>query len=454
MKTFPAIFTVEKNKKTGAKPIWIARLIAPDADYYLAGRVISIPGFVGSSVWPASTPVNTVAWVSSFGNIVEGINGALDEFKVSEMSISTINDPEAIVNMETLVLAGIEGCVVELYEWFAGCSDPPQRIFVGKVRAITDYNDTIITFAIQDDTIDLEKFYIGTKLSLNAFSNSDPKDVGKIYPIPFGTVLKIPALCIQNQSPLWVYLFSAIEGSAITKVYARKAGMDDIDITSYCNTYNGGILNRFNSLPYGIITISNTQAIEIQNIFASKIIINDAGHSHITGTINSTSQNTNRSLPVTINGGGTGDIIFNFDYVAGTRSKIEYSVTATLLSASNGHTVYIYVNGVSVGFIDDGSWTVGSSRTFTGSVAATLTGDTITIGTSFLAMQVTAVARVVYYGTLINDNITGITADISQPVIAGVGFDTVLVDTIAPCGTNIEAGSYITNLAGKSSYTL
>ena len=468
MKTFPAAFTIEKNKKTGAKPIWIARLITPSADYYLAGKIIAIPGFAGSSVWPASTPVNTLAWVSSFGNIVEGINGAIDEFKVSEMSISTIIDTEANVNIETLVLIGIEGCVVELYEWFVGCSDPPQRIFIGKVRAVTDYNDTTIVFTIQDDTIDLEKYYVGNLINNKVYPLADPADIGKIIPIPFGTVSKIPSLCVYNVPYYkYMFMFSDRPVTTITKVWARNKGIADIDITSYCFPFTGNPGDQVSHyLGKGIIMITDTQAAQIQELVQIAITavnltavgIDDGGHSHSIGASNvsvdqnttsslpvlapavtpktfdfgtvsgtrtritytasvnvanfngnptceisinnnyisigtleistigsNVSQNTTSSLPIDVNGGGTGDITFSFDAISGTKTKIEYSVTATLLAFSDsiGMGMRIYINDVQISYVEINNWTIGQPRTFTGSVNTNLTGDTITVGTTF-----------------------------------------------------------------------
>lgn len=560
MKTFPAAFTIEKNKQTGAKPVWIARLIAPDADYYLAGKQIHIQGFVGSSVWPASTPVNTVAWVSSFGNIVEGINGAIDEFKVSEMSISTIIDPETTINIETLVLAGIEGCIVELYEWFVDCSDPPQRIFVGKVRAVTDYNDTTITFAIQDETIDLEKFYIGDKIDLIRFPNALPADIGKILPIPFGVVHKVPAVCVATNGG-YEYCYSN-RSVTVTGVWARNTGIADINILPYCALYESS----------GVLIIYTSAALEIRKLITAQISLTDNGHAHSIGsadlnvsqnttnsvpdisyagtffafnfdtvvgtrtkisylanvkiqdfkgnstgdihlynngsciqTINVSSidttlnQNTTANLPVEINGSLTGDVTFNFDNVVGTRTRIDYSITATLnaLDTFGSPHINIYINGISVGSVDISGWTVGTSRTFTGSITGNLDRNFIVVGTSFLSIQVTAVSRTVYYkyndnyfdvavditndlnhdsisvessscdiniatvsrivyytdNAAANTNITGIVNTYTQPAVE-IPSEMILVDLIADCGNPTDAGSYILNLAGKSDITI
>jgi hypothetical protein len=438
LKTFPAAFTIEKNKKTGAKPIWIARLITSAADYYLAGRVISIPGFVGSSVWPASTPVITLAWVSSFGNVVEGINGAIDEFKVSEMSITTIIDPEATLNIETLVLAGIEGCIVELYEWFAACSDPPQRIFVGKVRAVTDYNDTTITFAIQDETIDLEKYYVGTKIDLINAPYAPAESIGQMVPIPFGTVKKVPAVCIYSKDNEFGYIF-ANRGVNITGVWARNAGLADIDILSYCVPYES----------LGQIFFTAMQVQQVRGFIETKISTTDAGHAHTTGGISTTNQNTTSALPTSVNGCLTGNKTFDFDNVVGNRTRIDYSITATLNAFSQSPSMTIYINSTSVGSVDISNWSLGTSRTLTGSVAADLTGNAITVGTSFLIIEVTAVARVVSYGTVVDANIAGVTTTVSSPLPADKLSDMILVDLVADCNTPITAGSYIANLAGK-----
>lgn len=194
MKTFPAAFTIEKNKMTGSKPVWILRLAT---GYFIAGRAITIPAFTGSSPWPASTVVTTLAWGKSFGSVKNGISGAIDEYQVSEWGVELIIDPDATINIEDLVVAGLESEPADLYLWFEGCTDPPQLIFPGFVREITDLTDTSVSLSIQDETIKLEKCYIGETVSQTNYPSALAADVGKLIPIPFGSRSKVPAVSLD-----------------------------------------------------------------------------------------------------------------------------------------------------------------------------------------------------------------------------------------------------------------
>jgi len=207
MKIFPSVFASIKNKPIDAKPIWVLHITINSVDYWLSGKAITIPAFTGSSPWPASTVINTRAMVKSWGTIQCGVTNWLTEFSVSEFSVSLILNKDAL-DLEALLLTyPIEDQPIELYEWFVGCTDPPQRIFHGYVRDVDNMTDTTVNLSIQDDTIKLENSYIGTKIStssddatetnVSVFPEADPDDVGKLLPIIYNSVSKIPPPCIK-----------------------------------------------------------------------------------------------------------------------------------------------------------------------------------------------------------------------------------------------------------------
>ena len=164
MKTWPTSFNTEKNKAVGARPVWILRLPINSVDNYLTAFPITIPSFATSTVWPQALEVVATPQVQSWGTIQTGIDGWLDEFQVTEFSVSLVVDPQNVDFGSLLTSYAVEGNSVELYLWFRGLSDPPQRIFQGYVREVAGLTDTEVSLAIQDSTIKLEKHYIGTKV--------------------------------------------------------------------------------------------------------------------------------------------------------------------------------------------------------------------------------------------------------------------------------------------------
>lgn len=199
VKTFPTAFATEKNKKTGAKPVWILMLTVNSVNYFIANRVLSIPSFTGSSPWPASTAITTKKWAKSWGQLQEGISNSLAEFNVSSYTFEAIIDPDASPNMETLCTQyDIEESAARLFLWFEGCTDFPQMMFSGFVKDITIPSDTSVILTIQDDSIKLERCYIGTKLDTTTYPLADPDDIGKVIPIVYNAVEKVPALCVDS----------------------------------------------------------------------------------------------------------------------------------------------------------------------------------------------------------------------------------------------------------------
>lgn len=228
MKTFPPSFTIEKNRTDGPHPIWILRLTVGGTDYYLSDLATSILPYSGSSPWPAATTINTLAWVKSWGSIQEGISGALGEFHVSDFSLTALIDPVYPTNMETLVTnSSLEQSPVELYQWFYGNNDPPQRIFKGRIRDVGDLTDTTVSLSIQDESILLEKCYIGRKVTLAAYPQAAASDVGKVVPIPFGSISKAPSLALAGciQTLLTVACAAADTTIYLTSTANISAGM-------------------------------------------------------------------------------------------------------------------------------------------------------------------------------------------------------------------------------------
>lgn len=189
MKNFPASFAAMKNLKTGAAPVWILKITVAGVDYYLSDNAFTI------SPWG----VTTKRWVKSWGSVTEGISGLIEEYKISDFSVTCLADPDASPNIIDLVLNNpIEQNVCILYFWLYGCSDPPQEMFRGYVRdSPISEGYTIVDLQLQDETLKWANTYVGKQVTLQDYPYADPDDVGKIMPLVYGSLGKFPALAIR-----------------------------------------------------------------------------------------------------------------------------------------------------------------------------------------------------------------------------------------------------------------
>jgi hypothetical protein len=219
MKTFPAGFTAEKNKLTGARPLWIIKMTVGGVDYYLSDLALSIASWLGG--------ITTKAWISSWGQVTEGISGELSEIRLSDLAIDCLIDPDSAPNMADLAVASdFERTAVSLYLWFRDldpASDPPQemaRFFVRDPVEIPD--ETIVRIGLEDEAIRLQK-YLGTKITRADFPTADPDDVGKVIPLVYGSVRRLPALAVA--SGIMTSLPSAINASTTSVIVSDATGL-------------------------------------------------------------------------------------------------------------------------------------------------------------------------------------------------------------------------------------
>lgn len=215
MKNFPALFAAEKDKKTGSAPVWILKVRAGGIDYYLSSNAFDIVPW----------GVTTKRWIKSWGTITEGISGAIDEFKISDFSVSAWADPDDSPNILGLAETyDLEKDPCFLYFWFRGCTDPPQEIFRGYIRdyPISD-GDTVVSLQIQDETLKWERTYIGKKITIQDYPSADPDDIGKIEPIIFNTVEKLPVPAVD--AGVQTSLTNSVSAAAANIVVADIRGL-------------------------------------------------------------------------------------------------------------------------------------------------------------------------------------------------------------------------------------
>lgn len=238
MKTFTTNFTTRKNLKTGEQPIWILKITINDCIYWLSDGEYSIPNWNGG--------VTTEAYVASWGRISERISGNIGEILVADLTVTIINNinSASLVKFQELAFQyPFESSPCELYLWFYGLAasiDPPQLMFRGYVKDVEIPDETVLVLNIEDETSRYGN-YVGTKLTAEQFPLADPDHIGKLIPIVFGTVPKLPAVCVDSG---WATTLSAEIGINDTTIYvsdlpptlaARTIRIDDeiIRITAY-----------------------------------------------------------------------------------------------------------------------------------------------------------------------------------------------------------------------------
>ncbi len=193
MKTFPANFTTEKSKKTGAAPVWLLKCPFATGTLYLSDVVFSVASWNGG--------IATKSWVKEWGAIDEDISGDLSLTKVSDFSLQVIIDPGASPDIETIIndpLNAIETTDIELYLWFRGLdpsTDPPQLMWVGNITEYTKLDELVYQLDLVDQSVKLNK-YVGTLLNQDLFPRMDPADVGKMANIMMGSVKGVPCHAI------------------------------------------------------------------------------------------------------------------------------------------------------------------------------------------------------------------------------------------------------------------
>lgn len=188
MRIFPPALAAQLARRDGAAPVWLLKFTVSAVDYILCQDAVTV------------TPWGLTAkpWVASWGQMRQGISGALSDFNVSELSVDLISDPTAAVNMRSMALARqLNGLSVSVYLWADGCTDAPFEMARYRVMEIDLLNETACNLRLQDESMRYESYYPGTIVNKTDFPAADPDDVGKVIPIVFGTVKKLLALSVD-----------------------------------------------------------------------------------------------------------------------------------------------------------------------------------------------------------------------------------------------------------------
>ena len=191
MKVFTTNFNTEKNKKTGASPVWIMKCPFPNTGTaYLSDKVFSVASWDGG--------ITADNLVKNWGIVDEDISGAMSATKISDFSMNLLNR-QGVPNIDTILWDEanlIEVTTCGLYLWFIGlnpATDPPVLMWSGNIIDFEKNNELVYNVRMVDESLKIDK-YPGRILSLADYPNASLDDVGKQMNILYGAIEKVPAL--------------------------------------------------------------------------------------------------------------------------------------------------------------------------------------------------------------------------------------------------------------------
>jgi hypothetical protein len=189
----PVNFQAARAAKTGVAPCWILQMTFGGVDYFISDSTFTLTGWAGRNI-------TTRPWNRSWGKIGEAVTGDFNEIKIADFSCDCLIDPDAGDNLEILVTSNeAEQYPAKLYLWYHGLNpvtDPPELKFTGYITDHPFPDEHTVQFVIQDEA-SRQQNYVGTKVDLATYPNADPDDIGKILPIPYGTVTKGAAIAVD-----------------------------------------------------------------------------------------------------------------------------------------------------------------------------------------------------------------------------------------------------------------
>ncbi|MDD2310782.1 MAG: hypothetical protein PHH91_14500, partial [Desulfuromonadaceae bacterium] len=214
MRTFTPNLAADLARTDGSGPVWLLRFTAAGTDYILCQDAINIPPW-GKAALP---------WIASWGQLTEGVTSTLSDFNISSLSVNMINDPNATPNLRSLAKArALNGLAVSVYLWVDGCTDEPFEMFSFMIIDIDLPDEASVNIEMQDESARHENSFPGTIITKEVYPEAGPDDVGKVLPMPFGTVSQLTALSLDSGRMTSIPI--AISATAITWRVSSTEGL-------------------------------------------------------------------------------------------------------------------------------------------------------------------------------------------------------------------------------------
>jgi hypothetical protein len=275
MRSLTTLFEAEKNKKIGAKPVWILKCPFVAGTLYLSDRVFT---YTGITIKP---------WIASWGAIDEDLSNQLTMPIVSDFSVDIIIDPDEATDIHDLLWSEkVETIDCELYLWFEGltvATDPMKLIWTGNIIDFERVSELVYNVRLVDESVRVDK-HPGRVLSLADYPNASLDDVGYQMPIVYGTVVKTPALRLAIGKKITLSGDVAATDIAISLTDGAGFSVGDLfivdseqikvitiagnEITSCWRGYNGDGTGTFSALSQGALVWSGMCAAINGDVYA------------------------------------------------------------------------------------------------------------------------------------------------------------------------------------------
>lgn len=206
---------------TYAAPYWVFEFNVDGSSYLLlATNPIKVWSFTAKP------------WIESFGTIQGGVTNGLGEYQVSDLSLSVLVDTSfGVTDIITFVTGPsykLEKGPSRLWLYNYNGSDRPLEVWRGYLADVEIPDETTVSLMLEDESSRLQK-QIGTLINPATYPSADPDDVGKVIPIIYNSVAKLPVPCVRSG---WVSSLLADIGAEDTAITVSEVpGYSLADLT-------------------------------------------------------------------------------------------------------------------------------------------------------------------------------------------------------------------------------
>src|SRR3990167_3382588 len=253
--------------KTACRPVWILVVRFATGTLYLSDSVFTLTG------WAAESSPTTTAWVKQWGYVDSVLATELGASQASDFTCVLFDDQGDANRWSNLVenatnKPALTDC--ELYLWAIGLdavAAPPFQKWQGTIRDPGEPDtDQSMQVIFEDEIVRKLNPMLGTAINTTTFSGADTAALGKIVPMPIGTVTSAPAeptgAAAHNSLALdaaagatTLYCSNVTEQPAFPASGTLLANGHEIPYSAFSTGASGGITYRtftVTALAYGI----------------------------------------------------------------------------------------------------------------------------------------------------------------------------------------------------------
>ena len=190
---FPPALLAEMAQ-TSCQPVWLLVVRFATGTLYLSDSVFTLTG------WAAESSPTTKAWVKQWGYVDSVIASELGAAQASDFTCILFDDQGDSNRWSNLVenatnKPALTDC--ELYLWGIGLdavAAPPFKKWQGTIRDPGEPDtDQSLQVIFEDEIVRKLNPMLGTAINTTTFSGADTAALGKVVPMPIGSVTSAPA---------------------------------------------------------------------------------------------------------------------------------------------------------------------------------------------------------------------------------------------------------------------